>query len=320
MSTVQTTTHAASSGSITLPSLGLRALRSMVRLLPRGRTQAIRRFLPLLRPSECVLGTFDADRIRFAANLDEFISQRIFFHGWFEPVVTSLFLRLIGQGQTFLDVGANLGYFSFLAAARVGNVGRVVAFEPDPVSAFRFETNLALNGFSNVRLERLAIGMTRDRGRLCCVNGHEANQGGAWLIPAAERVVDGQTAEVEVIDLDAYCDEHGLERVDLVKIDIEGAEGEAIAGMSAGISARRYRRVLIELHTERLRGRGFPPEALLEKFRSAGYRCWRIGERSARRWNPYSVNDRFCLVEESQSVHVSTGYPHYLLSIENGFE
>ena len=73
---------------------------------------------------------------------DLFVSRRIREEGFWEPHETSLILELLQPGDTFLDVGANIGYFSILAAAAVGDAGHVIAYEPDPENYRLLQTNV----------------------------------------------------------------------------------------------------------------------------------------------------------------------------------
>ena len=76
---------------------------------------------------------------------DLFVSRRIREEGIWEPHETSLILDLLQPGDTFLDVGANIGYFSILAAAAVGEAGSVMAYEPDPENYRLLQANVELN-------------------------------------------------------------------------------------------------------------------------------------------------------------------------------
>ena len=86
--------------------------------------------------------------LRVHAVEDRHISHSIREKGCWEPFETALFQQFIGVGDSVVDAGANLGYFSVLASALVGEQGRVVAFEPEPRNAALLRDNLALNGFS----------------------------------------------------------------------------------------------------------------------------------------------------------------------------
>ena len=81
---------------------------------------------------------------------DQFVSRRIREHGVWEPYETSLVLRLLQPGDVFVDVGANIGYFSVLAASLVGDAGKVFAFEPDPDNFQLLCANAELNGLDEL--------------------------------------------------------------------------------------------------------------------------------------------------------------------------
>ena len=103
---------------------------------------------------------------------DIHISTQLRERGLWEPFETELIRRSLAPGARFLDAGANLGYFSVLAAARVGERGRVYAFEPEPRNFALLEANLALNGY--------------DERALACQAALSEADGRGWLDVALE--------------------------------------------------------------------------------------------------------------------------------------
>ena len=125
--------------------------------------------------------------------------------------------RLLEPGSTFVDIGANSGFFTLLAAKRVGSSGQVLSFEPLPSMVARIEENLILNGYSNVRIYKFALS---DQAGFCkFYEGPERNKGISSL-----RQIDNssKTLQVETMPLDELPDLPHT--VDLIKIDVEGAE------------------------------------------------------------------------------------------------
>jgi FkbM family methyltransferase len=148
--------------------------------------------------------------------------------------------RLLGPGDVFYDLGANAGFFSMLAAKRVGAGGRVYAFEPLPTNITAVQEQIALNAFAHVTLVPLAVGASEGTAQFSFApagSSAVAHLGGA--ADAAE-----QTIEVKVTTLDAFARDHAFPTV--LKIDVEGAEIDVLAGGSAVLD--RKPRMLIELH------------------------------------------------------------------------
>jgi FkbM family methyltransferase len=245
-----------------------RALRAVLRRVPRGRY----RLLDLLAPSRGrAIGRLadDLGGAAFAADLSDALSREVCFTGIYEPPITRVFLRHVPRGGTVVDAGANWGYFSLIAAAAAGRDGRVLALEPDPRHCDLLAANVALNGFTQVQTVRAAAA---DRAGTLTLTGYddrEANRG-VSRIAASGAPATGRRFEVAAATIDALTD--AIPVVDLVKIDVEGAEDLVLAGMQRGLDAHRYRAILLELHPPLLRERGIDPEGCVRLLHDAGYR------------------------------------------------
>jgi FkbM family methyltransferase len=165
--------------------------------------------------------------------------------GTTEPVVQDALKRYLKPGMTVWDAGANVGFFSMLAARLVGPGGRVVCLEPLSKNAKRVEYNAALNGFGHVIVRREALG--RRDGRAPFVVAPESTMGmlsESNFLKPDQRVVG--EVEVPLRTIDSLVAE-GVPRPDLIKLDIEGTEADALAG---GAETLRVVRpvLLVELH------------------------------------------------------------------------
>jgi FkbM family methyltransferase len=152
------------------------------------------------------------------------VGNSIFLFGVFEYALTAVLRALLRPGMTFVDVGANLGYYTVLAARAVGPSGQVIAFEPVEAIRHRLQRNLALNDLSNVQVRSEAL--WRNSALLPFFESADArNLGIGSLVPGHDRV---QAGTVQAICLDEVWRAHG--RIDLLKIDIEGGERAALQG------------------------------------------------------------------------------------------
>jgi FkbM family methyltransferase len=183
-----------------------------------------------------------------------------------------LLSRLIGEGQTFVDVGAHWGYFSLLAARIVGPRGRVVAIEADPRIFDILERSVALNGFGT--LSPVHVAASDKEGELVLQGFSESDEN--WGISSVAGKAEGRAFSVRAQPLDQILDRLGVGSVDLLKMDIEGAEGLALQGARSGLTSGRYRRILLELHPDQLRSLGSSAEEVLRFLRSFGYRAWAV--------------------------------------------
>lgn len=201
-----------------------------------------------------------------AASEDEGIGMFLVTEGVFEPTETMLFQHLARGSRVILDVGANIGYFTLLAARSVGEAGRVVAIEPDARNADLLGGSVARNGYPNVDIERVAIGKAPGE---ALIFHDRRNRGGTSLF--ASNVAEPLGSElVRVTTLDALVAEKGLERVDLIKIDVQGAECLVLEGAGATLD-RWHPSVLFEYWPKGLRGSGRGEGQVLALLRELGY-------------------------------------------------
>lgn len=247
------------------PPWHLWLLRGTLRRLPRGRYGLLTmapnhgRFVARL--------SSDAGGARFRCDLSDLIAKEAYFSGLYEPPVTRIVQRLVAPGATVVDVGANWGYFTLVASAAVAPAGRVIALEPDPRLFAMLRDNVRLNGFDHVTTADVAASSSDGTVTLAGYDDAGANRG-------VSRIIDGTSASgpifhVRATTIDALT--AAYRRVDLVKIDVEGAEDAVLAGMQEGLSSGRYRAIVLELHPDLLRARGADPEACLRRLLDAGY-------------------------------------------------
>lgn len=202
-------------------------------------------------------------------NADDVITRRMRGPEGFEVEEQQLLLRLLRPGMIFLDIGANHGFFSLLAARRVGGRGAVIAFEPSPRELRRLHAHLLLNRCWNVRVEPLALGRDDARERLFVCERRES--GCNSLRPPA---VDGPLREVtvEVTSLDGYLRRRGLAGADFVKLDVEGAELDVLSGAAGLLSGRERPPILCEIADIRTRPWGYEGVRIYDLLEAYGYR------------------------------------------------
>jgi len=245
---------------------------SAVRTLPFGRYQLANALAKLAHGPFVARLPQDLGGASFVCDLQDTISREVCFTGRYEPQETQLALGLLESGMTVVDVGANWGYFSLIAAHCVGSAGRVLALEPHPRLSSMLAENVATNRLSQIRPLAVAAGV--GSGSRAFVGFDE--RGGNFGVSRAARDTERGDFECATRAVDDLLDEHSIEVVDLVKIDIEGAEADAIAGMIRGLSQHRYRYALLECHPAELAALGKSLQDCLAPFARAGYRGWHI--------------------------------------------
>ncbi len=210
------------------------------------------------------------------------VEVEIIRRGMFEPETVHAFAALLAPGMTVLDVGANVGQFTLVAARRVGPSGRVHAFEPTPELAAHILRNLDLNGLENVAVNAIAVSDEAGRATLHLVQPDD---------PGENSIVDpspgARTLEVPTVTLDGYIAEHEVGRVDVIKIDIEGAEIPALRGAPGLLSGDESPVLVLEFHPKTLAFSGHTPDDLLGLLNSHGYAFYPIAAYGLHTHDPY---------------------------------
>lgn len=192
----------------------------------------------------------------------------------YEPDVSAVMLRTLAPGDLVVDVGANIGYFTSLAALLVGPRGQVLAFEPDGDNVARLEANLALNQLDNVTIVRQPVS---DRlGEVEFFLNSDSSGGNALWDPAhfpgnvrSER--DRKRQTLMATTLDAELDRRGLGTPKLVKIDTEGAEQKILEGARQLLENAAVPFVIAELHPFGLQQLGASQQSLRQLMAAQGY-------------------------------------------------
>ncbi len=167
---------------------------------------------------------------------------------FYEILIRRDYLRdgiTLGPGDTVVDVGANFGAFTVLASRIVGPTGRVLAFEPSPESFARLSANLALNDLGNVDAIPEAVGEADGTAELLTYGKSAYNSLFASVDGKDSAPV--RTHTVTVRTLEQVLDERGINCVDLLKLDCEGAEYGIFETLSPGV-AGRIKQVAMEAH------------------------------------------------------------------------
>ena len=159
----------------------------------------------------------------------DFVFQHIWTFGVWEPNLTRYMIEKLRPGDVYVDVGGNIGYFALLGATCVGTAGRVVTIEPFPPVMATLRSNLALNGVAGVRTVAAAAGARA--ATMPFYVERPADPGGGSLVP--DPLVRQTKVEVPVDTLAVLLDEYEIARTRLIKIDVEGGEVDAVAGMTS---------------------------------------------------------------------------------------
>ena len=206
-----------------------------------------------------------------AGNTRDILQQYLYYFGVWEPDMTAFIRRVLAFGDVFIDVGANIGYFSLLAARCVSRSGRVVSIEASPRIYADLVANVSRNRRSNIRTLNLAA--ADKPGRVSIFPGPDGNCGASTIL--ANGVNVEREAEVVAVAIDDILTTEEADSAKLIKIDVEGAEVAVIAGMKQLITSGRLdRKFLVEVHAEALAAQGLSPSDVIAPFDRAGYQTF----------------------------------------------
>jgi FkbM family methyltransferase len=190
--------------------------------------------------------------------------------GTFENAEANFVARFLGPGMTVLDVGAHHGFYTLVASTRVGASGTVVAFEPSPRERKRLERHLRLNHCQNVRVVPMALGLGPGRAQLHLVEGAEDYCNSLRPPVVASRT---RPVPVEVTSLDAFLAKARIARVHLVKLDIEGAELDALKGATKLLGTQPRPLLMVEAYDLRTRPWGYAASEIVRLLDTLSYQC-----------------------------------------------
>ncbi|MBA2527101.1 MAG: FkbM family methyltransferase [Pyrinomonadaceae bacterium] len=224
------------------------------------------------------LNDFVTSRLKWVAQVQGhkmFLDPRdhlnLFSNGIYEPFETEIVKTEIRKGDIVLDIGANIGYYTLIFANLVGPEGKVFAFEPDARNFALLEKNVEANGYHNVILVNKAVSNKNGKIRLYLsddIGDHRTYDPG-----------DGRKfGEIEAIRLDDYFMQ-GSSRVNFIKMDIQGAEWDAIQGMNLLLQKNKDLKVITEFSPKLLRISGIRPEDYLRLLINHDLKLYHADER-----------------------------------------
>jgi FkbM family methyltransferase len=202
---------------------------------------------------------------------------------------------LVENGGTAIDIGANAGLYSVLFSRLCGRTGRVWAFEPVPDTYWRLRETLALNRCENVVPVQAAI---CDKAGTATMNLFEPqfaewNSLGVRTVATSDGVHVSPTSSIEVPSyaLDRFCDQHQIEHIDFLKVDVEGFELSVFRGAETLLKEGRVDYICYEIAKVPLQSAGTDTKTVIRFLEACGYRTYRLNSESKRFEGP--IHDTF---------------------------
>lgn len=227
------------------------------------------------------LGTFQTkfdDGIKIWVSLSDHIESQAFWQGVQESDrgEARLLKRLLKPGLIFVDVGANVGLFTLMAANHV-ETGEVHAFEPYRGHLERLRRNLRLNGFDNVIVNAVGLSNLDATEELFIPDtaGVSGNSGAASIYHPTDTTKEHVTEKVQIMKFDDYVAQQGLHNIDIVKLDVEGAELDVLEG-SVGSIDKYQPSFVMEVNQSCLNRAGRTTEEVFNFWERRGYATFLI--------------------------------------------
>lgn len=221
--------------------------------------------------------------IKFSISLDlSQLSQKMMWENisnnrLYEQETSRLFLEMLEEGDTFIDIGAHVGYFSLLTAATVGESGRVFSFEPELSNFKNLQNNIHKNNFHHVHLNNMAVG-SKDGDSIFYINSDNDGGHALWdvgLHPFNEKSRSEKIkTNIKVVSLDNFFKDHELDKLKLIKIDTEGTEHSIIKGGTGIITKYRIPYIICEINRIGLMHMGTDENNLRTLLGELGYKSY----------------------------------------------
>jgi FkbM family methyltransferase len=215
------------------------------------------------------------NNLKLHLNLGNDLSSQLFVSGCYEPNEFFFLNQILLPGMTFIDAGANDGIYSLFAAQAVGPEGLVIAIEPSQREFGNLQNNIKLNAIANIKPLQLALSNFDGSAALKLANYEHAGQNtlGDFIY---EGVGSPEVETTSVRQLDNLLKEMGIQSVDVIKMDVEGAEFSVLQGAQS-ILKNCHPLLLLELSDQALQNQGSSAAAVLKFLRQMGYEIFTLG-------------------------------------------
>jgi FkbM family methyltransferase len=202
--------------------------------------------------------------INYELDISDVMGWHVYFG--FKDVTRVKLYSLIGKSNTIFDVGANIGETTLNFAKIIGETGTVHSFEPDPINHTFIERNINLNNFKNILLFPLGFGDVEGTFKIHTFN--ERNKGMNRIIIDTDNTKSYR--EIKITTIDSYVKDKNIQKIDLIKIDVEGFEFNVLRGATKTLT--EFNPILfIELDNENLRDQKSNSKELITFLENKGY-------------------------------------------------
>jgi FkbM family methyltransferase len=240
------------------------AMKFVRRCIGRLRFKVSYQILPESRRTVSQVHSNSAELLVFS---NEIVGRHLKYLGEYEARETSWLKSVCSEDWVYLDVGANVGYFSMLFAT-LSPRGVVHAFEPSELNWRMLSLSVALNGLGNVKVNKAAVSDVRG-----VTTFERASDGAYSSMKSTGRKPTDHVESVDTVRLDDYVVEHGISHIDCMKVDVEGAEQLVLRGASRLLASPELAPswIFIELFEENLAAFSASAKSVFAELRALGY-------------------------------------------------
>jgi FkbM family methyltransferase len=239
----------------------------------RGKLRLIDSFwrVAVVDASAMRLASLKHGGFKMQCDLNEMLQRQFYFFGTYflEEDALACWEKAARGAKVIFDVGANAGIYGLAALANQPDA-TVHAFEPTPEIAARLRATAKLNGLDHLYIHEVAVSSKNGRATLKRCRGELGTNGGMNYIVSGQP--DSEVESVQTVCLDQFCEDHAIDRIDLLKLDIQGHEHMALAGAARLIRADRVGLIFTELNWVERSGAVCPATESIRLLEGAGYR------------------------------------------------
>ncbi len=226
-----------------------RTLQKYARHFPlqKGKRRLVRKVSNLLSINQGIrTSPLIFNGLKMKCDLSKLMQNELFFFGSYEEEDCRWWMQMVRDSTVIFDVGANVGLYSLLAASSNGKA-TVHAFEPTPILASAVAENARLNGLKNIVINQMAVSETNGEVFLNFCAGRDGSITNEGMNFVTSEKLQAEGEAVESVALDSYCQKHGINSIDLMKMDIEGGESSALLGAQELLKRGAIKCILLEL-------------------------------------------------------------------------
>lgn len=264
------------------PRMARLAMRTYLRSglpVPKRADWIVHQLVEDLAPKAPTLSVWLEPGLRLDIDPSTIVGKLIYFYGSCEPEVAACLSKLLRPGMTVIDAGANVGELALRCARIVGSQGCVYAIEASPQTASTLRQNIAANQLTNIEVIEAALAEAAQP--LTFHFGTESDSHSSSLYEPSDR--SGNFTTVQGISLDELIEDKAIPRVDLLKMDVEGAELRAFAGGKTLLSRATRPTILFEYNKIVADRAGWTLRDAFDALMPYGYHLAVIGPRG--NWN-----------------------------------